>query len=898
MRATFLFHFVKKTAFIMFLLSFFTNYAVSAYVRGCDEMRFCRDNFRKERTWTLDSGSAQVSNKAFTAQLFEDGEDADLQLKITFLLEKTIRVQFLPTNNESFQRFKYSEETIVFDQNSLNTYKKFNYKKYDTRIEISTENRKIEVNFNPFKLHVEDERGSKLDMNGDNLLFFEHHGQKVPSETVEGYTDLIKNGATAVGLDFAFGSEKVRLIGFDEKNDVMNLQDTDEPVRISTMDGYPNYGKVPMVYGHSPDEMIALFWANPSDTFYQVSTTSNHKKIRIVSEGGYLDVFVFCGEFHDIIQDYTGITGRIKMPAMWTLGYHQCKYGYETQDEVEEVMKKLEEIDFPYDSIWIDIDHLKGHAPFVVNFEKFPDIPRMIEKLAKEDRYLVRINDPHLPTWNDHRQYQEAKKYGYFIKNPDNTDFVGECWPGAVSYPDYKNPATQKWWGSQYAYEADIVNNPNGENVYFWNDMNEPSVYNILDGKLPKDCLHYDGMEDRELHNMYALYSNKASFLGLEERAPHDRQFLFSRSFGPGTQRYAFTWSADCWALWDWFRNTLAIQSNVGMEGISLFGHDLGGFSYDTTAELMTRWMQVGAFMYTWYRNHADSFSAHREPYVFPPEDCARMLKVTRMRYQLVPFIYTSVYIIHRTGLPYVQPLFTLWQDVDEYHDNMEEFVLGESILMCPVLYEGATSINLVKPPGEWYAYPTGEKMIAGEIEVDMDSIPLYLRAGKIIPTFSGSGRNMEDTVKFPLTLFVAVDENGRAEGDLYFDDGKTQNYTLGQFIRRRFIYENQTIKMLRWVNEKTTGVDFQLRNNSITKLVVFGESEKAVVKEVNIQLNDVDGLDTFKDGTEEKEKDKMMIYIIIAVVMCVVLIVVSVVVIVKSKKENQNNNVSYETIN
>ncbi|OHS93249.1 Neutral alpha-glucosidase C [Tritrichomonas foetus] len=812
---------------------------INCIFRGCNDMRFCRENIDKQSYWSIDDETIKTTNNHFSANLHKNWIDAYVTVNIYILQYNSVRVYF-DSQNDKLNRFKLSEESLVFDQDVINKHLEFKFTQDELKCTLQTDQQTVDIYLNPFNIIVTDKKGSSVKINTDQQLVYEHEGKEIPTEQIDDWTDYFKNGATAVGLDFEFPGKNIKLTGLAEKLTKLNLDDCDSK-RLYNLDKYSEYGNIPMVYAHSPEEMISVFWINPSDTFARIQTTDESRKINYISESGYADVIIFTGTFQEILNSYTELTGKIQMPPMWALGYHQCKWGYKTQEMVEGVIQGLEKLNFPMDTMWLDIDHLQDSKPFTFGYDNFPNPRKLIDDLADDHRHLVRINDPHMPKDLNHKQYKEALELGYFVKNSDGSaPFEGSCWPGTSSWPDFLNPKVREWWASQYNYDVDV--NGTAPNVFFWNDMNEPSVFSNLEQTMPKDVIFYKDHEIREVHNLYGLSMTASTHQGLINRDQNSqlkpqRPFLLSRSWGPGSQKFTWQWNGDNSADFNNLLKSIAMTITTGMLGMPLAGTDIGGFGGNPSVELLVRWYQASVFLYPFMREHASIDSPFREPYLYDEENQIRMRNAAVLRYKFIPFWYTTLHVTTLTSIPPIQPLFTLYNDDEEYHNNEEQFILGESLLVSPVVKEGATSISFKLPPNDWFDYHTGERL-NGLINrpVTMDSIPVFIQNGKIVPVFSETGKNVYETMKNPISLLIAVNEKGHAEGDLYLDDGSTYDYLDGYLLHRKFVYDNKKITMQKYDDE--LHLPDEIKNNYINKLIIYGQEESIIEVDTEIFFN------------------------------------------------------------
>ncbi|CAN0438507.1 unnamed protein product, partial [Ectocarpus fasciculatus] len=208
----------------------------------------------------------------------------------------------------------------------------------------------------------------------------------------------------------------------------------------------------------------------------QTGGAGEGKRARWISEGGALDLVLLPGPTPGaVFKQYAEVTGKPELPPMFSLGFHQCRWNYRDEQDVLAVDAGFEERDFPYDVIWLDIEHTDGKRYFTWDKGLFPDPKRMIDKVAAHGRRMVTIVDPHIKRDAKYAVHKEATAKGLYIKDKDGNDFDGWCWPGQSSYLDFTDEGVRAWWASRFAleeYEGSTLD------LYTWNDMNEPSVFN------------------------------------------------------------------------------------------------------------------------------------------------------------------------------------------------------------------------------------------------------------------------------------------------------------------------------------------------------------------------------------------------------------------------------------
>jgi len=281
----------------------------------------------------------------------------------------------------------------------------------------------------------------------------------------------------------------------------------------------------------------------------------------------------------EVLKSYAWLTGPTPLPPLWTLGFQQSRYSYMTQARVLEVAARLRHDKIPADAVYMDIDYQQKNRPFTIDAAAYPDMPGLIKTLHQEMFHVVAITDLHiaqLPGQN-YAPYDEGVKADEFVKNADGSLFAGNVWPGPSVFPDFTRQQTRMWWGSLY---KDFVHTGIDG---FWNDMNEPSVFNNLK-TMPDDVIHRIDepgfatrtATHREIHNLYGMENSRATFDGLLKLRPDTRPFVLTRASYAGGQRFAATWTGDNSATWNHLRLTTSMLKNLGLTGFSMAGADVG----------------------------------------------------------------------------------------------------------------------------------------------------------------------------------------------------------------------------------------------------------------------------------------------------------------------------------
>lgn len=424
-----------------------------------------------------------------------------------------------------------------------------------------------------------------------------------------GHTDSRPHGPASVGVDVRFpGSE--HLYGLPEHASSFRLKTTkgpgaaySDPYRLYNLDVFEYeldepmalYGSIPFVASHTAKVSAGAFLFNPSETFVDVQAGAKEggHETHWLSECGVLDLFLLPGPTpRAVAKQMTTLTGTQALPPLFALGYHQCRWNYKDEKDVAQVHGKFEELDFPYDVLWLDIEHTDGKRYFTWDEHLFPDPVAMQESLAVQGRKMVTIVDPHIKRDDNFPVHKEATERGLYVKDKNGQDFDGFCWPGQSSYLDFTDAGVRRWWAERFGLDKYVGSTPH---LYTWNDMNEPSVFNGPEVSMQKDCLNLADVEHREWHNLYGLYMQRATAEGLTLRDPEgmERPFVLSRAFYAGSQRWGAIWTGDNKAEWSHLQMATPMLLSIGLSGLAFAGADVGGFFGDTDSELMTRWMQV-----------------------------------------------------------------------------------------------------------------------------------------------------------------------------------------------------------------------------------------------------------------------------------------------------------------
>jgi alpha-glucosidase len=549
----------------------------------------------------------------------------------------------------------------------------------------------------------------------------------------------------------------------------------------------PLYKTIPFFIGLRKGAAYGVFFDNTYRSSFDFGKESPDY-LSFGAEDGELNYYFFAGpDPKKVIEEYTALVGRSPLPPLWSLGYQQCRYTYYPESRAREVVGLFRQKKIPADVIYFDIDYQQGYAPFTVNREYFPHFEQMIADFKSQGFHTILITDLHIKKDPNHNYapYDSGTKQDLFVKNPDGSVFVGPVWPGPSVFPDFTLTRAREWWGTLY---KDFVHMGAAG---FWNDMNEPSVFERADKTMPLETVHRldDGstLDHRAIHNVFGMENARATYEGLRKLQADERPFVLTRAAYSGSQRYAATWTGDNSATWNHISMSTPMLLSMGISGYGLVGDDIGGFASSPPPDLLTRWYELGVFNPI-YRDHAAKGTADHEPWASGPEQEAIRRRYIELRYQLLPYIYTGIEDMTRTGLPFMRPIFLDYPTLDTSNDR--DFLFGSDLYVAPVTTETVDAEEIHLPPGDWYDYWTSQKRASTEtiaLHPALHELPLYVRAGAIIP-MQPIVQNTQEKPTGPLEIKVYAGEN--CHGTLYEDDGHTFAYQRGDFRRTNYTCE------------------------------------------------------------------------------------------------------------
>ncbi len=709
----------------------------------------------------------------------------------------------------------------------------------DSKLLIKMNKLNIEVNDN-FKIDIYDKNGEVLcrDYRGEREAFerrgYNLHLAKQEGHNINGHKDykvfvskVMENDMYFYGLGERTGSLNKK--GYHYKN-----WNTDDPSPHGET-FQQLYKSIPFLISIKNKDAFGIFFDNHFESHFDMGKENSSYYYFGAVDGNIDYYFMYGPEVKEVVNQYTNLTGKTPLPQLWTLGYQQCRWSYAPEERVLEIAKAFREKEIPCDTLYLDIDYMDGYRVFTWDKEKFNNPKDFTNKLKEMGFKVVTIIDPGVKVDREYGIYSEGIKNNYFAKDKDGIVYKNVVWPGESVYPDFMNSKVRKWWANNQKIMMD--SGVSG----IWNDMNEPASFN---GPLPEDVVfNEDGNEvtHKEIHNIYGHMMTKATYEGIKEYTKK-RPFVITRACYSGTQKYSTVWTGDNVSTWEHLRMSLPMLMNLGLSGLSFSGTDVGGFGHDCTGELLSRWVQVGAFT-PLFRNHSSLGTRDQEPWTFDKETEEINKKYIKLRYKILPYLYDSMWEGEKTGAPIIRPLLFNYQDDKKTYEINDEFLCGDNILVAPIVEQGSKQRLVYLPKGnKWIDFWTNEIHDGGEYiikEAPLDICPIFIKASSIIPMALEQnfiGEKEQDTLI--LSIYLS-DEDEKFTYTHYLDDGESFNYRNG-------IYNEYEISI---ENKENLNISFITKNNKYFKNY----------RKVRFILNNFNGKDIIVNGIKADVKDNLI---------------------------------------
>ncbi len=773
------------------------------------------NNFAEAITWLFEDA---IEKREFKFVKFQNNQlniqVSDGNYSMHFYNPEIIEITFLPTG----ETFDKKSHAVVLDKALSNV--KFN----ETTSEISFQSEKLAVKITKAPFHVsyfKDGKEVTSVKNGyQKTDQFETISFNLKPEEV-----LYGGGARALGMNRR--GNRLELYnkahyGYEDRSELMNYT---MPIVVSS-------NKYLIHFDNAPIGFLDL--DSKKDNTLTYETISGRKTYQVVVGDSWLDV----------TKNYTQLTGRQPMPPRWALGNFSSRFGYHSQQEVEETAQKFRDENIPLDAIIIDIfwfgktvQGTMGNLAF--DRDSFPNPKQMIKGLKDNNVKTVLVTEPFVLTTSS--RWDEAVREDVLAKDAAGNPFTYDFYFGNTGLIDIFNAKGKKWFKNIYKELSDL--GVSG----VWGDLGEPEVH-------PKGLLHATGTAD-EVHNIYGHHWAELVQEMYTENSPNTRPFILMRAGSSGSQRFGMIpWSGDVNRTWGGLQSQPEIALQMGMQGLAYMHSDLGGFAGNNLDdELYGRWLQYGVFQPI-YRPHAQE-DVPAEP-VFRSDTAKALAKqAIELRYKLLPYNYNLVFENNQSGAPLMRPLFFEEDDNNTLQTMASTYLWGNDFLVTPIVNANQTEAEVYFPKNaNWYNFYTDEKVKGGQslsVKTVENSIPTYVRGGAFIPT----AKSMQSTAEYNgnvLDVHYYFDATiSESERSMYNDDGATKNaFEKDKYEIINFEAET-TEKSLELEFEAEIGANYATSTKSIDVVIHnFPKHPKRIKydsKKIDFHYNEVTKIVTFQ---------------------------------------------------
>ena len=624
----------------------------------------------------------------------------------------------------------------------------------------------------------------KLDLGKFQFSFFDKHGNLLNADD--------SFGVSWIGTEtscFKQIQKDEKFIGLGEKTGNLNRFGS-AYVNWNTdyfaygVNDDPLYMSIPFYIGTHAKGSYGIYFDNTHKSVFNFGASTNRFTYFSAEDGDMDYYFIHEPTVAEIISSYTSLTGRMKMPPKWALGFQQCRYSYYPDKEVYTLANTFRDKDMPADVIYLDIHHMEAYKVFTFDGEKFPDPQSMIAKLKEKGFRVVVIMDPGIKTEKGYKPYDEGAANGLFVKYPDNQQYEAQVWPGWCAFPDFTKEETRQWWMEKMEfYTAAGVDG-------FWTDMNEPASWGQFTPNLLEFDMDGNPSSHRKARNVYGMQMARAAQEGSIFQKPDERPFVLTRSGFAGIQRFAAAWTGDNQSSDEHMLAGVRLVNSLGLSGVSFAGYDIGGFAGEASKSLFARWMSIGAFS-PFFRAHTMINSKDAEPWTFGEEVEEISRNYMKLRYKLLPTIYSKFYESTQNGLPLASSLAIKFTQDNKIFDSafQNQYLFCDSFLVAPV--ESTKEITKVYLPETAWYYLFTDQLYQGNQTIYQDCplsyLPIYVKSGSVYTSQSEVSFTNENHDGM-LRVHVYSGQKGSIFTH-YEDDGKSWNFENGDFHKRLIEY-------------------------------------------------------------------------------------------------------------
>ncbi len=575
-----------------------------------------------------------------------------------------------------------------------------------------------------------------------------------------------------------------RIGALDKRGRTYQMWNSDEPFQRGITD--PLYQSIPFLL-HARDERCDGILVDFTGRSWFDVADSDPASVSITVEDDAVSFFVIPGpEMASAVQRYCALTGKIPLPPLWALGYHQSRYSYYPDRRLLEVAREFRRRRIPCDALYLDIHYMDGYRVFTWDPTRFPDPEGTLEALREMGLRTVTIVDPGVKVDSEYETFTEGMRQDVFARRADGSVYRGAVWPGEAAFPDFTRYEVRRFWADRHA--ALLGRGVDG----IWNDMNEPADFTgdffdrtrftppedvVLDGDgRPRSIDHY--------HNVYGNLMCRATADAFARFKPEQRPFILTRAGYCGVQRIAAVWTGDNDSSWDHLAVSIPMLLNMGLSGIALVGADVGGFQGNAEPELVARWMQA-ACLTPFMRGHTAVGTKDHEPWAFGPRVERIAREAIRLRYSLLPYLYAAVVDSHRTGVPVMRPLILEYAQDARCRRLWDQFLCGDALLVAPVLQPAQERRLVYLPEGAWYRLESDQRHAGpGDtiVETPLECLPVFARAGAVLARRSVPQSTAEPVGEvLDLQLYAGL-PGTESRTTVFDDDGLTYAHYDGAY--------------------------------------------------------------------------------------------------------------------
>ncbi len=682
------------------------------------------------------------------------GETEAGNFRITVYSDSILRLSI--SRDNSFEDFSYS----VVGKPSPPS---FDLQEDSAQLTLSTSRVRLVIKRSPVRFIFTDLNGNVINEDDAGL------GTAWIGDQVTTYKKL-QEGERFVGLGEKTGP-------LDRKGSGYQNWNTDSYAYHSGQD--PLYCSTPFYIGIHHEMTYGIFFDNTHKTFFNFGASNNRFSSFSADAGEMNYYFIHGNSVAEVIQNYTWLTGRMELPPLWSIAYQQCRYSYYPDTEVLSVARTFREKNIPADTIVFDIHYMDKYKIFTWDPKNFSDPKGMIDALKEMGFEVVIMCDPGIKVEDGYEAYEDGVRKNVFLKYPDGENYSGQVWPGWCHFPDFTKPETREWWAEKFNdYVALGVEG-------FWNDMNEIATWGHA---LPENIeFNFEGNKatTRRGRNVFGFQMARSTYEGTKKLLKGKRPFNLTRSGFSGIQRYAAVWTGDNVAYDEHMMLGIRLVNSMGLTGIAFAGYDVGGFVGDASTKLFARWVSIGALS-PFFRGHSMINSRDSEPWSYGEEVEQISRNYIRLRYQLLPYIYSLFHDASKTGMPVQRSLAINYSFNPKTYDHQfqHQYLFGPSILVAPVeSNKDVTKVYL--PAGEWYYLHDFRKLNGDQefyLECPIHKLPVFIKAGAILPMQRPVINTKEKVDQLDLHIYAGKENTSF---DFYEDDGSTFDYQTGAFAKR-----------------------------------------------------------------------------------------------------------------